>query len=231
MTLAQKDLRTLTTASASPEFTTDKLWLNGVEELLASKRSQACLGDLRALRRQLEEKDSSIPPLSTYSLHIVSENNFPTAAGLASLAAGFAALVVAIARLYKLPQDMSELSKIARQGSGSACRSLFGGFVAWEMGKEKDGSDLKAVQVASLEHWSSIKAAILGVSDDKKDTPLILGMQQTVETLDLMAHRVNEVGPARHKEKKRAIWDKNFAKDAEITKKELNNYHVVGGDL
>ena len=128
-------------------------------------------------------------------LHIVSENNFPTAAGLASSAAGFAALVSAIAKLYELPQDVSELSKIARKGSGSACRSLFGGFVAWEMGTLPDGQDSKAVEIAPLEHWPSLRAVILVVSDDKKDTPSTTGMQSTVATSDLFAHRIAEVVP------------------------------------
>ena len=59
----------------------------------------------------------------------MSVNNFPTAAGLASSAAGFAALVRAIADLYVLPTSPSELSLVARQGSGSACRSLVRIFV------------------------------------------------------------------------------------------------------
>ena len=79
--------------------------------------------------------------------HICSRNNFPTAAGLASSASGFAALVASLAALYKLPATPSELSLIARQGSGSACRSLFGGYVAWEMGTKPDGSDSLALVI------------------------------------------------------------------------------------
>jgi len=75
----------------------------------------------------MQVADPTLPKLSEYFVHVVSENNFPAAAGLASSAAGFAALVRAIADLYQLPQGPGELSKIARQGSGSACRSLFAG--------------------------------------------------------------------------------------------------------
>lgn len=60
-------------------------------------------------------------------MQIVSSNNFPTAAGLASSASGLAALAFALAKYYKLDVSMRELSGIARLGSGSACRSLFGG--------------------------------------------------------------------------------------------------------
>lgn len=157
----------------------------------------------------------------------MSENNFPTAAGLASSAAGFAALVVAIAKLFKLPQDMSEISKIARKGSGSACRSLFGGYVAWEMGENKDGLDSKAVEVAPLDHWPTMKAAILVVSDDKKDTPSTSGMQTTVATSDLFEHRIKNVVPARFEEMKKSILDRNFEVFGKLTMQDSNLFHAV----
>lgn len=72
-----------------------------------------------------------------YKLHICSENNFPTAAGLASSAAGYACLVYTLATLYGLEDE--ELTAIARLGSGSACRSIYGGFVRWMKGEIVDG--------------------------------------------------------------------------------------------
>lgn len=225
VTLSQDDLRTLTSVATSEEFKQDKLWLNGKEESLNSERTQNCLKDLRSLRQELEQSDSSLPKISSWGLHIVSENNFPTAAGLASSAAGFSALVVAIAKLYKLPQSTSEISKIARKGSGSACRSLFGGYVAWEMGDAQDGSDSKAVEVAPLSHWSNLKAAILVVSADKKDTPSTSGMQTTVKTSDLFQWRIKEVVPKRFEEMKKSIIDKNFPVFAELTMKDSNSFH------
>lgn len=227
MTLAQEDLRTLTSVATSPDFNADNLWLNGKEEGIKGERTIACLKDLRKLRKELEDSDTSLPKLSEWGLHIVSENNFPTAAGLASSAAGFAALVVAIAKLYKLPQLMSEISKIARKGSGSACRSLFGGYVAWEMGSLENGEDSKAVEVAPLEHWPSMKAAILVVSDDKKDTPSTTGMQSTVATSDLFQHRILEVVPTRFEEMKKTIRDRDFEKFGELTMRDSNSFHAV----
>lgn len=227
MTLSQDDLRTLTSVATSDTFAEDKLWLNGQLENINTPRTKACLADLRRLRRELEAADASLPRIADWHLHIVSENNFPTAAGLASSAAGFAALVVAIAKLYKLPQDMSEISKIARQGSGSACRSLFGGYVAWEMGEHEDGSDSKAVEIAPLDHWPTIKAAILVVSDDKKDTPSTSGMQTTVATSDLFQWRIKEVVPQRYEEMKQAILAKDFARFGDLTMKDSNSFHAV----
>lgn len=227
VTLSQNDLRTLTSAATSENFKEDKLWLNGKEESLDGKRTQDCLKDLRKYRRELENNDSSLPKFSEWKLHIVSENNFPTAAGLASSAAGFAALIVAIAKLYQLPQSMSTLSTIARKGSGSACRSLFGGFVAWEMGELTDGSDSKAVQVLPQESWPNMKAVILVVSDVKKDTPSTQGMQQTVKTSDLFKERVQNVVPKRFVEMKEAIKAKDFSKFAELTMRDSNSFHAT----
>lgn len=185
------------------------------------------MADLRKLRAEMEGTDPSLPQLSKWKLHIVSENNFPTAAGLASSAAGFAALVVAIAKLFKLPLDMSEISKIARKGSGSACRSLFGGYVAWEMGDLENGEDSKAVEVAPVSHWPTMKAAILVVSDDKKDTPSTSGMQTTVATSDLFEHRIKNVVPARFEEMKKSIHDKNFEVFGKLTMQDSNSFHAV----
>jgi diphosphomevalonate decarboxylase len=67
---------------------------------------------------------------------IISHNNFPTAAGLASSASGNACLVFALNQIFKIKDDLSTL---ARLGSGSAIRSMYGGFVKWNMGKEEDG--------------------------------------------------------------------------------------------
>ncbi|MFD9393228.1 diphosphomevalonate decarboxylase [Streptomyces sp. NPDC060000] len=63
-----------------------------------------------------------------------SVNTVPTGAGLASSASGFAALAVAAAAAYGLGLDATGLSRLARRGSGSASRSVFGGFAAWYAG-------------------------------------------------------------------------------------------------
>jgi diphosphomevalonate decarboxylase len=160
-------------------------------------------------------------------LQIVSENNFPTAAGLASSAAGFAALVRAIADLYGLPHSPGALSCIARQGSGSACRSMFGGYVAWNMGVKEDGSDSVAEQVAPSSHWPTMKAVILVVSASKKGVSSTAGMQATVATSELFTHRAKNVVPERMERMKTAIQDRDFATFAEITMKDSNQFHAV----
>lgn len=71
---------------------------------------------------------NEVSEITKWYVHICSENNFPTAAGLASSAAGYACLVYSLSKLYKIQGDISSL---ARQGSGSACRSVYGGWVPY----------------------------------------------------------------------------------------------------
>ena len=217
----------MTTACASPSFTSTQLWLNGEPQDVSGPRQSACFNELKRLRARLESEDPSIPKLSQYHLHIVSENNFPTAAGLASSAAGFAALVRAIADLYKLPQSPTELSRIARQGSGSACRSLVGGYVAWEMGELADGSDSLAVQVAPASHWPTMRAAILVVSAAKKGVSSTAGMQATVATSSLFPQRANTIVPQRMREMLTAIAARDFPVFATLTMRDSNSFHAV----
>ncbi|KAF2872413.1 diphosphomevalonate decarboxylase [Massariosphaeria phaeospora] len=228
VTLSQSDLRTHTTASCSPNNKSgDSLILNGESQDVSGARTQACFRELRALRKELEDSKSDLPKLSTFPLKIVSENNFPTAAGLASSAAGFAALVRAIANLYELPSSPTDLSKIARQGSGSACRSLFGGYVGWEQGSKDDGSDSVAFQVAPASHWPNMRAVILVVSAAKKDVSSTSGMQTTVATSSLFASRASETVPKRMQEMQKAIQDKDFEAFGKISMMDSNSFHAT----
>lgn len=71
---------------------------------------------------------------------VTSVNHFPTASGLASSASGFAALALAASRAAGLALDPRALSILARRGSGSAARSVFGGFVKMSTGsRTEDG--------------------------------------------------------------------------------------------
>ncbi len=84
---------------------------------------------------------------------IRSNNNFPTAAGLASSASGFASLVHAFSQAYALAWSSRDQSIWARRGSGSASRSIFGGFARWHRGVKVDGSDSFAEEILAAEHW------------------------------------------------------------------------------
>ena len=68
-------------------------------------------------------------------IRIESINNFATAAGLASSASGLACLARCLAAIYGLEEAFEgEFSMFARMGSGSACRSVYGGLVEWNQG-------------------------------------------------------------------------------------------------
>jgi diphosphomevalonate decarboxylase len=179
------------------------------------------------MRAKMEDVDSTLPRISTLPLKIISENNFPTAAGLASSAAGFAALVRAIADLYKLPASPTELSKIARQGSGSACRSLFGGYAAWNMGEEADGSDSMAIEIAPASHWPEIRALILVANAAKKDVSSTSGMQTTVATSELFQRRVDFVVPKYMEIMIKAIKERDFELFGRTTMMDSNSFHAT----
>lgn len=116
------------------------------------------------------------------AVRMESAGNFPMAAGLASSAAAFAAIAVAARAAAGLPKDARASSIMARLGSGSACRSVLGGLVAWRRGKEADGSDSYAEQVAPPSHWPELRMVVAVVNREEKEVKSRDGMRHTVET-------------------------------------------------
>jgi len=233
VTLDQSDLKAVTTVAASSKFQQDRLWLNGIEEVDAykNKRFRACVDGVKALAAHKDK-------WSDLKVHVSSYNTFPTAAGLASSAAGYAALVAALAQLMDAREVYpGQLTTIARQGSGSACRSLYGGFVAWRKGTPEGGNldsssstpwdNSLAEQVADEHHWPELRALIMVVSDAKKDTSSTAGMSTSVATSTLLQHRIPNVVPARMEEIEAAFKAKDFDKFGEITMKDSNQFHAV----
>ena len=117
---------------------------------------------------------------SHIKLRVDTHNTVPTAAGLASSASGFAALTLATNALmgWQLPEQ--QLSALARLGSGSASRSLWHGFVKWQVGEQADGSDSIA---APLEpQWPQLRIGLLTISSQTKTVSSRAGMARTVAT-------------------------------------------------
>nr|XP_030705342.1 diphosphomevalonate decarboxylase [Globicephala melas] len=226
VTLHQDQLKTTTTAAISRDFTEDRIWLNGREEDVGQPRLQACLREIRRLARKRRSDGHEDPlPLSlSYKVHVASVNNFPTAAGLASSAAGYACLAYALARVYGVESDLSE---VARRGSGSACRSLYGGFVEWQMGERADGKDSIARQVAPESHWPELRVLILVVSTEKKPTGSTAGMQTSVETSALLRFRAEALVPARMAEMTRCVRERDFQAFGQLTMKDSNQFHAT----
>lgn len=113
---------------------------------------------------------------------VESVNDFPTAAGLASSASGFAALSLAASRAAGLDLAPRELSILARQGSGSASRSIFGGFAEWHRGTLPDGSDSYAENVLAAEAWPDVRMLVVVLEPRPKPLSSRSGMTQTVAT-------------------------------------------------
>jgi diphosphomevalonate decarboxylase len=236
VTLDQDDLRAVTTAATSQGFERDRLWLNGIEDTKASesKRFRACIDGVKKLATDRMSDDGKSVLIRKkdwmdLKIHISSYNTFPTAAGLASSAAGYAALVAALAKLMNAKEEYEgQLSTIARQGSGSACRSLYGGFVAWRMGGEKaDWSDSIAQQVADEKHWPELRALIMVVSDAKKDTSSTAGMSTSVATSQLLKFRAASVVDSRMEAIEKAYLAKDFPIFGQITMADSNQFHAT----
>jgi len=201
--------------------------LNGKKEKFGS-RLLAVIKALQARAEDLydEEKKVIIPKAEwkDYKLQIVSHNNFPTAAGLASSASGFACFTQCLASLYGVNGD---LTAIARQGSGSACRSLHAGWVMWRMGERKDGADSIAEQVKPDTHWEDIRILILVAEAGPKETPSTEGMQLSVETSMLLKHRAERLVHERLDKLKQAVINKDFQTFARLTMEDSNQFHAV----
>ena len=123
MTLADAHTTTTVAWDNSANLPTDRIVIDGVQlQGAPAERIVAHIDRLRALAGV------------SHKARVVSNNNFPMASGIASSASGFAALTVAASAALGLRLDATQLSAVARQASGSASRSLFGGFVEWERG-------------------------------------------------------------------------------------------------
>lgn len=117
------------------------------------------------------------------------------------------------------------LTKLARLGSGSACRSIYGGFVEWKAGTDHDSSF--AEQIVDENHWDSLRVLILVLNDAAKEVPSTGGMKRSVETSQLLKHRSEVIVPERCQQMRAAILDKDFHRFAELTMKDSNQFHAT----
>lgn len=109
---------------------------------------------------------------------IRTENHVPVASGLASSASGFAALAAAASKAYQLDLSAPALSRLARRGSGSASRSIDGGFVVWHKGHDDASSYAEQIDPAD---WD-IEMIIVTVDRQRKKLSSREGMRRTVAT-------------------------------------------------
>eukprot|EP00455_Lapot_gusevi_P052481 TRINITY_DN798_c0_g2_i2.p1 TRINITY_DN798_c0_g2~~TRINITY_DN798_c0_g2_i2.p1 ORF type:complete len:406 (+),score=77.06 TRINITY_DN798_c0_g2_i2:64-1281(+) len=232
-TLDVGSMRSETTIIASRQFEQDQMFLNGKEEnLQTNRRFCAVIRQFQNLAQDYKDPSTGNVLISkedwpSYHLRILSFNNFPTAAGLASSASGFACLTKCLAALYNVNEQEQDLSIVARQGSGSACRSMYGGWVKWQKGEAKDGSDSKAVQIADEHHWPDMRILILEISHGPKEISSTSGMETTVHTSQLLQERIGFVDSTRMPAMEQAILNKDYATFAHETMKDSNQFHAV----
>ncbi len=162
-------LRTRTSVSFEPALEQDDFRLNGEDAPAHAARVTRFLDLVRR----------------TYGVgehaRVETANDFPTGAGLASSASGFAALAVACDAALDLGLTTEQLSVLARRGSGSAARSLIGGFAEMQPGVAADGSDAFATALAAPEHLP-LRVLVAVTTRAAKSIGSTEGMQRTEAT-------------------------------------------------
>lgn len=208
-------LRTMTTVEFSEALERDMVMLDG--NPAGEKEYARVTAFLDIIRRM-----AGIRHRAT----VVSMNSFPRAAGLASSASGFAALAAAAARAAHLRADSRRLSMLARRGSGSAARSVYGGAVEMLSGKKKDGSDCYAVQLSPPERWKDLRNIIAITSSHEKKISSMDAMRRTAGTSSLYRARLSSVGE-RLVLVRKAVRSGDFGMMAEAIMRESDNMHAV----
>lgn len=160
---------TETTVTFSEELTTDIFYLDDtLQDEKGTKKISRFL--------DLVRKKAACPLFA----EVNSYNHVPTAAGLASSSSGLAALAAACNQALQLDLSDRDLSRLARRGSGSACRSIFPGFVEWQKGNNDETSFAEVVPSSGWEN--ELAMLFILINDQEKDISSRDGMRKTVET-------------------------------------------------
>lgn len=191
----------------------DRITLNGREDAKQLRRATACLDLLRA-RAGIATR-----------ANIVSTNNFPTGAGLASSASGFAALVLAGDAALGLGLSRAEQSVLARRCSGSAARSIFGGYVEWAHGQRADGEDSVATPILAADAWP-LSVAVAITSTAEKAIGSTEGMNRTADTSPYQQAWI-ETQEADLAEARAAIATRDFERLAAISEYSCLKMHAL----
>jgi diphosphomevalonate decarboxylase len=204
-------LTTTTTVAFDDSLDADSVALGGVEQTGASKeRVLKMIDHVRSM--------SGVGARAS----VESRNNFPAGAGLASSASGFAALAVASAAAAGLNLSEAALSRLARTGSGSACRSVPAGYVEWRAGS--DDASSYAVSIAPPEHWE-LHDVIALVDVTHKTIGSTRG-HALADTSPLHTGRVATI-PERLEHVKSALLRRDFEAMAQVVEDDTLAMHAV----
>jgi len=191
---------------------TDIVYLN--EQLLDEQQNKRIRKYLDTVREYYSFSDH---------FQINSINHVPTSAGFASSASGFAALAAAINETKQLELNKRELSILARNGSGSASRSIYGGFVEWLAGTDNDSS-----YAVPIDETPDIDISLLSVVIDQhsKKISSTVGMESSVKSSPFYENWVTLVA-SEIKEIKQAIATKDLQKIGEISEHNAMSMHAL----
>jgi len=169
LSITLDSLWTRTRVSFDRDRETDAFELNGAPDGPGAERVARAMEMLR--------REAGV----AWHAEVVSRNNFPTGAGLASSASGFAALVVAVDAALGLGWSSARKASLARRLSGSAARSIFGGYVLLE----RDAGREESVPRPLLdgEQWP-LEVVVAVVSEAEKATGSTAGMERSRRTSD-----------------------------------------------
>ncbi|MBO1307855.1 diphosphomevalonate decarboxylase [Enterococcus sp. 669A] len=202
---------TETSVTFSSEYTEDQFYLD--QQLQDQKATAKVSRFLDLIRNKAQ---------SQLFAKVDSQNFVPTAAGLASSASGLAALAGAASAALGLSLDERELSRLARRGSGSASRSVYGGFAEWQKGNSDETS--YAVPIASDDFEADLSMVFVVVNDHQKDVSSRDGMQRTVETSAFYDGWLATV-PQDLEKARAAIQGKDFQALGEVTEASALKMH------
>lgn len=211
ISLTLDDLKTETTVSFSDDLDSDRFELNG----------QQVDGD--GLERISSFLDYLHEGPERPGAIVKSNNNFPTGAGLASSASGFAALAVSAASAAGKELSKKELSALARYGSGSAARSIYGGFAEMECQDTGSANSGAAKSLYDHNYWD-IRLLIAVTSSQKKDVSSTEGMNRTANTAPYFKSWVQEQAQDLS-DMRSAIAEKDFEKVGELTEHSCFKMH------
>jgi diphosphomevalonate decarboxylase len=217
MTLDNQALKTKTSVVLSEEFGEDIVYVNGVKQVKGSSEKSGFMFNVIKEMKGISGVNKNVL--------VVSKNYFPTGSGLASSASGAAALVYALNSAFNAGLTQRQMSIMARKISGSACRSIFGGYVIWKKGEMEDGSDSYAEQIATKSDFDLVDLICL-VNENQKKISSSAGHSLTVKTSALYKAR-----PKYAEENAlsaiNAIKNKDFAALSEIIIRDSNNMHAT----
>ncbi|MBO0420240.1 MAG: diphosphomevalonate decarboxylase [Vagococcus fluvialis] len=195
------------------DFTSDTFFLNDVKQ--DEKETEKITKFLNLFRNEVNMETKAC---------VKSYNHVPTAAGLASSASAFSALAGAMNQASGLNLDSKTLSTFARRGSGSATRSIYGGFVEWYMGEDDLSETSHAIPVDDAS-WD-IGMIVIAVNTGRKKLSSRIGMKQTIATSPFYSSWV-ETATSDLTKMKDAIKQKDFITLGEITESNGMKMHAT----